>query len=67
MKPSEIFEGEKSSLRKTFNEAVENEEKRLSDILDEFYSLAWQDGYEKLNRRSQLNYEFVNKIIANDT
>jgi hypothetical protein len=38
MKPSEIFEGENSSLRKTFNEAVENEEIDMAnDIVNHFF------------------------------
>jgi len=45
------WEREASKHSKTKNQ------QKLSDILDEFYSLAWQDGYEKLNRRSKLNDE----------
>lgn len=36
--------------------------REVEDIVDELYSLAWQDGSEGLNRRSALNERFQSAI-----
>ena len=38
----------------------------LETILDEFYSLAWQDGREGLNRRRELNVRFYKEVCFLD-
>lgn len=37
---------------------------KLSQLVDDCYSYAWEDGKEGLNRREDINTDFTNRIIS---